>query len=184
MPKKIVRSSHRPPHIYLSDQIYFITARTYKNVGYFNSDEKKVILRDVIKRGLIRLNIGLYAYVILDNHYHLLCKINKKENLKYFVQNIHQNSSRLLRRGLSSANLDERNPVWYQYWDKCIYDEDSFFVHFNYIHHNPIKHGYVRGWDDLLQYKFSTYNQWLISRGEEFMENTLLDYPINDYSFE
>ncbi|MBU0648705.1 transposase [Patescibacteria group bacterium] len=176
---------HRPPHIYTSDQIYFVTSRTYKDIKYFDDNDKKGLLEKVLKISIEKFNIAFYAYVILDNHYHLLCRIRNKQDLPKFAQNLHQNSSRLLRRGLSSATPGREDiPVWYQYWDKCINSEKDFFVHFNYIHHNPIKHGYKKNLHQLPDYKFSSYASWLKSHGREFLDNILMDYPISDSYFE
>lgn len=34
-------------------------------------------------------------------------------------------------------------PIWHQYADHVIRDEKDYFCHLNYIHQNPIKHGYL-----------------------------------------
>ena len=34
--------------------------------------------------------------------------------------------------------------VTWRYWEHVIEDEADFEAHFDYIHYNPVKHGYVR----------------------------------------
>jgi len=34
--------------------------------------------------------------------------------------------------------------IWQgRYWEHCIRDNDDYEKHFDYIHYNPVKHGYV-----------------------------------------
>ena len=74
----MLKEKHRPPHIYRDNQIYFLTSRTYKEICYFNNDSKKEILKNVLIESIKRFNIKIYAWVIMDNHYHLLFHINRK----------------------------------------------------------------------------------------------------------
>jgi len=69
---------HRPPHIYRDNQIYFLTSRTHKEICYFNNDLRKDILKSVLIKSVKRFDIKIYAWVILDNHYHLLFGVNSK----------------------------------------------------------------------------------------------------------
>ena len=74
----MLKEKHRPPHIYRDNQIYFLTSRTYKEICYFNNDSKKEILKSVLIESTRRFNIKIYAWVIMDNHYHLLFDIRRK----------------------------------------------------------------------------------------------------------
>lgn len=33
--------------------------------------------------------------------------------------------------------------VWYQFWDRTLWTEGDFWSRINYVHGNPVKHGYV-----------------------------------------
>ena len=44
---------HHPHHIYADNAIYFLTARTYARQCYLNSNEKKQLLLDAIRRTFI-----------------------------------------------------------------------------------------------------------------------------------
>ena len=174
-------SRHRPPHIYKKDAFYFITSKTYKSNPYFSTNEDKELLTNVIKTTKKKFDIYIYAWVILSNHYHLLLQ-TKDKNISAFIQNIHANSSRLLKaRRLSPATPEK---IWYQYFDRCIRSEKDFWTRFNYIHNNPIKHGYIKNPDVLHLYKFSSYNQWLGKKGKEWMVSCFAQYPIIDFTCE
>ena len=44
------------------------------------------------------------------------------------------------------------------YWEHLIRNEEDYQKHFDYIHYNPIKHGYVKHPAD---WKWSTYHSYL-----------------------
>ncbi len=69
--------------------------------------------------------------------------------------------------------------VFQNYWDRCIRDEADFWKHFNYIHHNPIKHGCVKNMED---YKFSSYGFWLNKKGKGWLDSCFRLYPIVDFT--
>jgi putative transposase len=171
--------SHRPPHIYKAGAIYFVTGKTYQSTPHFNTNAKKELLIKIINIATEKFLINVYAWVILENHYHLLLK-TKDNNLPYFIGNIHANSSRVLRR-LSPATPEK---IWHQYWDRCIRSEKDFWTRFNYIHNNPIKHSYIKNLDELESYKFSSYNQWIRKNSKEWIMSCFSQYPIIDFSTE
>ncbi|MEO0190583.1 MAG: hypothetical protein ABIL18_06340 [candidate division WOR-3 bacterium] len=117
----------------------------------------------------------LYAWVILDNHYHLLCKSYKGNDLPTIISKIHAGFS-------YEVNKLEDKPgrkIWQNYWDKCIRSEKDLWMHFNYIHQNPIKHKYV---DKMENYEFSSFNYWKKKKGIEWLETMFRDYPIIDFT--
>jgi REP element-mobilizing transposase RayT len=90
------RNIYSPFHIYKDDTIYFITARTVEKEKLFDIEKKKKIFYRTLKNVLERYNYLLYAWTILDNHYHLLMKIAEGENLKFFVKDLHALSAKRL----------------------------------------------------------------------------------------
>jgi putative transposase len=169
---------NRPPHLFLDNYCYFITARTKNKVRFFNANRKKNMLSRVIQQGIKKFNIRIFAYVVLDNHYHLLIKLESSKVLPGFIRNIHANSARL-------ANIEDKErgrDIWFNYWDHCIRGEADFWKHFNYIHNNPVKHNYVNNLNQLHLYKFSSYNQWVKKHNAEWIASCFAQHPIADFS--
>ena len=52
--------------------------------------------------------------VILDNHYHVLSKSRRGDDLPKIIKNIHGVSGFHIKR-LTQA----QNPIWWNYWDYC-----------------------------------------------------------------
>ena len=171
---------HHPLHIYEDEVIYFITARTIKKEKFFNTDEKKKILYQALKKSLENYYYLPYAWIILSNHYHLLFKAKKGKDLRLFISSLGSLSSKDLNR---LDNQKGRN-IWFQYWDYCPRNEKDFYQHFNYIHHNLVKHQYLKTQEEVLRNKFCSYGQRVENKGEEWMSDCFATYPIIDFTVE
>ena len=165
---------HRPPHIYLDNQIYFLTVRCFRGQIYFKGKENLIMY--IIEKITKEFKYSIYAWVILDNHFHLLFRVEKE--FKKFIQ---------ILNGRISFNVNKIDKVRgrkiiYNYWDHCIRDEADFYKHFNYIHNNPIKHKKVKNIEELNLYKYSSFNTWIKKKGREWINFSFSDYFILDYS--
>ena len=188
-----------PPHIYLEHACYFITARTVRRQRLLDTDAKCALVRDILKAAVSHHGIRLYAWVILADHYHLLLETSDVAPIYKFIKSLHGESAiRLNQQGGTPGRQ-----VWYQYWDHFPRDEKGFWKCFNYIHANPIKHGYVRVSDDVVvaegkhvriapghgpdvheylsQYAHSSYQYYVREHGAEFLTDAWMRYPIPDY---
>ena len=166
---------HRPPHYYFDQKIYFITARTINKEKFFNTKEKKNILKKIIKEAGDKFQITFYAWIILDNHYHLLLNISQGKLLSAFMKAINGKSAFLLNK----IDKTEKRKIWFNYWDRCIRNEKDFWIRFNYIHHNSIKHGCVK---EMKDHQFSSYNNWIEKEGIEWVNDVFEKYPIVDFT--
>ena len=171
--KEFTNYKHSPAHIFLNNAYYIITAHTLKNIRPFYDDERKQILLDSIFLNFIDRNEWkMIAYFVADNHYHLL--VNSKNNagkLSKIIADIHRFTAITINK---MDNLSGRQ-VWYQYWDTVITSENSFFARFNYIHYNPVKHGYVTKIED---YKFCSYKDYF-EKDEDEMLFTMKKYKFD-----
>lgn len=69
-------------------------------------------------------------------------------------------------------------PIWYQYLETIIRSEADFYRHLNYIHQNPVKHGYTK---EMEKYQFSSYKYYLKEKGKEWLADCFAKYPIIDF---
>ncbi len=121
---------------YSKGSIYFITAVT-------DQREKLLIkhydlLRDSMTKYQNNLKFELIAFVILPDHLHLI--INpENSDLSNIMQRIKLSFSKKLRYISVRSGM-----VWQKrFWDHVIRDRDDMNRHIDYIHYNPVKHGYV-----------------------------------------
>jgi putative transposase len=170
------RPLHHPPHILVDNTWYFITAHTLgeKDLGL---EEFKNIWVNTIIELTKKFNYKLYAWVILDNHYHILCKVRNSQELSTFINRIHGSTSYYINKNRESQG----KKIWQNYWDRIVRDEKDFWIKFNYIHYNPVKHGYVTEPD---KWAYSSYRYFLERKGEIWVADCWQSYPIIEYDFE
>ncbi|MBS1251497.1 MAG: hypothetical protein MAG451_00530 [Anaerolineales bacterium] len=185
-----------PPHIYLDNQAYFITASIWDNRHILRSTEARKLIRDELRERIVDLQIKLYAWVILTNHYHLLFHVQEAAQMIQLLKGLHGKTA----IDLNKLQSQPGRKVWRNYWDRCPRDEHELYTYFNYIHFNSIKHGLVRFPDNnydlineniqvhrtslpdlhdaLASYEFSSYSFYLKKWGREGMNNMWFDYPL------
>lgn len=169
----INRSPHRPPHIYMDDTWYIITASTFNRTCYLATDNHLRVWAETIQSLLKEYGITLRAWVVLRNHYHLLLKSRSGHDVGKFVGRLNGRTSREFNL------LDDATgrQVWYSYWDTCIRTEKDYWTRFNYIHNNPVKHGYVQHHED---WAFSSYRYYLRTKGLEWLADCWQRYATID----
>jgi putative transposase len=121
--------------------------------------------------------LTLEAWVILNNHYHLLFHLLDGENLSLFFKRLHGQTAVKLNR----LDYQSGRQFWYNYWDRCIRNERDYWEHFNYIHYNPIKHGYVQ---KLRDWPFSSLFSYLEDKGREWLDDCWWSYPSREFEIE
>ena len=163
--------THRPPHIFIDNTYYFITISTLYKKSYFDTDQKKTFIKSALTNSCSTYKYDLIAWVILNNHCHLLLKVSNSAQLSQFIRSIEGKSAIELNKLLTTPKVKR----WYQYWDEGIRDERGFWMRMNYIHQNPVKHGYVQRMKD---YKFSSYHNYLSRYGKEWVRSCFEQYPI------
>jgi len=117
-------------------------------------------------------NWQILAWVILDNHYHIMLEAPEEAGtLVNLIRDLHRIKGLWIKRKISIAK--EVKKVWYNYWDTCITYERSFLARFNYVHHNLVKHGYVK---DASQYPFGSYYMLFRQQKDVWLRNEI-QYP-------
>jgi putative transposase len=167
--------AHHPPHIYLDNTWYIITASTRGKQRLLHSAGYKELVRDQLKVLVTEFHIQLAAWAILDNHYHILGKSHVGQDLSRMFGRLH---------GRTAFEINGRDDtrgrqVWHNYWDTCIRTEADYWTRFNYIHHNPVKHGYTKRMED---WAFSSCCYYREHKGSDWLLDALERYPIVDFS--
>ncbi|YAA75526.1 REP-associated tyrosine transposase [Methylomonas sp. HW2-6] len=58
----------------------------------------------------------------------------------------------------SRLRKNERGVWQRRYWEHQIRDESDYQRHLDYIHYNPVKHGYV---DKAVDWRYSSIHRWI-----------------------
>ncbi|MBN2843817.1 MAG: transposase [Sedimentisphaerales bacterium] len=168
---------HSPPHfdMHSKGKWFILTAACYEHKGYIGYDSDRMTrfcieLLEICASHSDRIR----CWCLLPNHYHLLLHTDIMPELRYQIRLLHGRTSR-------SWNLEEQavgRKVWHNCIERAMRCESHFWSSVNYIHHNPVKHGYVDKWQD---WPFSSARTYLNEVGHEFARNKWHNYPITGY---
>jgi putative transposase len=152
-----------------------VTAATRGKARLLKSYDTKEIVRSEIASLQTGLDVTVRAWVILEDHYHILLKTPRGDVLPTFFRRLHG------RTAFAVNTLDGQRgrQVWHNYWDTCIRTEADFWTRFNYIHYNPVKHGYVR---DPEQWEFSSLGMFLERKGRDWVADVVRRFPPRDFT--
>ena len=90
---------HNPPHFFVPDTKYFITAATYKKQPYLKTPAVKEYLIDSLHKACNTYLWKLEDWVVLDNHYH--CMLNSPEapeTLGKLINEVHKFSALFIKK--------------------------------------------------------------------------------------
>ncbi|QWF72118.1 transposase [Methylomonas paludis] len=103
------------------------------------------------------------AMVVLPEHLHCIWRLPEGDDaysLRWRLLKAH--FSRHIDRGetISASRLrkNERGLWQRRYWEHQIRDDTDFQRHLDYIHYNPVKHGYVKNAAD---WPYSSIHRWI-----------------------
>jgi putative transposase len=170
-----IPSPHRPNHIYADNTFYFVTASTLHHQPLLKPGNHKLHLQERLLSLASQYELSVSAWVILNNHYHILCHLKDGKKLARFIKHLHGQTSTNFNRWDNQLGRQ----CWYNYWDWCIRNESDYWRHFNYIHYNPIKHGYVQ---QLRDWPFSSLEKYFEIEGREWLNDCWRSYPIKEFA--
>lgn len=149
------KAAHNPPHLFVPNAIYMVTASIYDRKPLIGSSKRK---RDWVAAFQKAAEIHLWqiiAWVVLHDHYHAIVQSpDNADSLSKFVSSYHKYTARQWNH---EDNAGGRK-VWWNYWDTCIRDERDYLTRLRYVFWNPVKHS-LTGVPE--EYEFSNYLEFL-----------------------
>ena len=130
---------HAPLHRFVPNAVHMITASTLRKQHLFSNTKKLSFLQDTLLNGFQEFGWDLHAWACLSNHYHVIAKAPEEGSLSTTLQTLHSRIS----SGLNDLDHMPGRQVMYQYWDRCISYDSSYYARMHYVIHNPVKHGLV-----------------------------------------
>lgn len=137
---------------YLPGGTYFFTLKTERNLPIFNFEDNVKLLGTIIRETQQRWPFEIPAIVLLPDHLHAIWSLPRGDDryparwgwLKKEFTKRYLAGGGLEQMVSPSKRSDRRRGVWQRrFWEHTIEDDDDFDNHFDYIHWNPVKHGYV-----------------------------------------
>ncbi|MGH9767714.1 MAG: transposase [Blastocatellia bacterium] len=103
---------------------------------------------------------------MLSNHYHALVGVEKPDDVSAALKSLHGATSR--EWNLADGVVGKRR-TWYHFSDRKIRGDEHFYQAINYIHYNPVKHGYIKS---VYDWPWSSVHNYLSARGRDWLRET------------
>ena len=154
---------HAPPHPFREKGTYMITAANFEHMAIMASPERRSKFQDVLLNGFREIKAEIIGWVILPNHYHVLVNVESLDFVSNLLKQIHGTTSYEWNQ---EDNQTGKRKVWYRFSDRMMRNENHLNQTLNYIHYNPVKHGYVKDaydwqWSSLFMYEDEKGKDWL-----------------------
>jgi putative transposase len=145
---------------YIPDALIFITCVTYNRIPYFEKPENLTLLWETMRSVQVVSPFHLLAYVILRDHLHLLMQMPPDQ--PDFSRVLHSLKRNYAINYKKAHEIHGPLQLWQaRFWDHIIRDDCDLERHIDYIHWNPVRHGYV---SDPGLWAQSTFLHW-VKRG-------------------
>jgi putative transposase len=152
---------------YVPGGTYFFTLVTYERHPLFESPMARSILGEVMRDLRDEMRFETIAIVLLPDHLHTIWtlppgddnySIRWKKLKGNFTRRWLKAGGREMPLTASRKRRGERGIWQRRFWEHTELDEDELHAHLDYIHYNPVKHGYVQHpWD----WEYSSFRRYV-----------------------
>lgn len=167
---------HSPPHLdFKIAKQYLISSSCSEHFPVIGKDPERMTECEAeVLKICENFSSRIYAWCILPNHYHLLLRTERISELRNALGKFHGRTS----FQWNQSDGEQGRKVWYNCFERSMKSERHFWASLNYVHHNPVHHGYVKRWQD---WPWSSAKQYLEKVGAEEAKRIWLMYPVLDY---
>ena len=145
---------------------YFFTVNTYRRQMLLTDSRYRKSLHNAIKKVRLDLPFDIVAWVLLPDHLHAIWQLppgDKDFSLRWSLikQQVTRECAAWLPRQHLSASRKSRDEgsLWQRrFWEHLIRDDTDLSRHMDYIHFNPVKHGYATNVSD---WPYSTFHRYV-----------------------
>ena len=153
--------------IYEPTHPHFITCTVLHWIPLFTRKESVEILLESFKYLQQTDNLKLYAYVILENHIHIIAQSGnigqsiakfKRHTARQLIKLLEQENVKTILDQLAFYKKAHKSDRTYQVWQESLQPKliqtDAIMINkIKYIHQNPVKRGYV---DEAKHWRYSS----------------------------
>ena len=163
------RRSHAP------GATYFFTVVTYRRQAILCDEPIRVALRNAIADVRIKRPFTIDAWVLLPDHMHCIWTLpagdadyaTRWSMIKRLVSMTCGGEYLRPQWQNESKRRHRESTIWQRrYWEHQIRDEEDFARHMDYVHYNPVKHGYC---ELVIAWPYSSFHR-LVARGVYAMD--------------
>jgi putative transposase len=150
---------------FLQGGTYFFTVVTFQRRCIFDKESTISLLRNSFKTTMEFANFSIDAIVILPDHIHTIWTLPEEDSdfstrWKLIKSTFSKQFNNTFTDSLPDSIISKgESGIWQRrFWEHLIRDQEDFNKHCDYIHYNPVKHGFVKSPS---QWKFSSFSKFL-----------------------
>lgn len=163
---------HRPNHGHLR---FHLTAACYEHAPHIGHSAARL---DDFSTALVNVLTAhsrqVYAWCVLPNHYHALVEA---PDILILLRELGRHHGRTSHAWNGEQNTRGRK-VFFRAVERAMRSDRHIWASLNYVHHNPVHHGYVVRWTD---WPWSSASPYLAQTGPTDAARIWHDFPIRDY---
>lgn len=156
--------------LYIPGSQYFFTVVTHNRKPFLTSEPAIQCLKQSIKTVRLKWKFEVEGFVLLPDHLHTIWRLPEEDDnfserwklIKTYFTRCYLKQGGTQENSYPSRNKKQERTFWQRrFWEHQIRNEDDFNAHMDYIHYNPVKHGYVNNPKD---WNWSTFHK-CVERG-------------------
>jgi len=166
---------HSPPHLPNFGHLRFlVSAACYEHRPHIGHSPERMdnFSRDLL--AALMAGATQFTWCVLPNHYHALVEAPDIRRLVRALGQLHGRVS----HEWNGEELTRGRKVFFRAADRAMRSDRHYWATLNYVHHNPVHHGYVKRWTD---WRWSSATEYLAQTGAEQARRSWLEYPLRDY---
>lgn len=135
---------------------------------FFDKEDKRKFLK-YLKNTKEKYDYDLYAYVLMNNHVHLLIR-NKKEDISKIIQSLATSYACYFNKKYKRIG----HVFYNRFNSKCVESLEYLLNTLRYIHYNPKKSGICKSID----YNWSSYHEYV--KKSNLIDTSIILHYFND----
>jgi putative transposase len=168
------RPWHKPPHRE-GNGAFLISAACYEHRPHVGkSPERMSDFEAMLLSASAQGGAEAFAWCVLPNHYHSLILCEDIDPVMKEVGLLHGRTS----HSWNGSDEARGRKVWCNLTERRMRTDRHFWATINYVHHNPVRHGYVSRWQD---WPYSSAVSYLDRVGESEAVRVWREYHIDQY---
>ncbi|MCD6216872.1 transposase [bacterium] len=141
-----------------NDSVFFLTFNTFNRKKWLSSPELQELAKQEMQHSADKFDVNFRAWVILPDHFHWLIKPSKSDYSKMIAFFKREVNIELKRKGIIGSGVKIWQP---RFWEHTVRSDEDLKNCVEYIHFNPVKHGYVKSTHE---WEYSSFHKY-VQRG-------------------
>ena len=160
----------RAKRVLIDGGIYHIVQRGHNKDKLFKKADDYKVFKDFVRKYKDKYIFDIFHYCIMSNHFHILLRIHKGDDLPKLMHGITQSYSYHYRKTYRRIGY-----VYQNRYKSFLIEDDAYLLECGrYIERNPLRAGMVK---DLAHYYWSSYNFYAKGESDDIItENPMYKY--------